>query len=81
MLRDTGSNTYLPQAKQVIFDRNMARDWQFVSIEFEDFKKACDTHNIKHIGFEFGTQTMFNEPGITIQIKNMCITKNEVGRK
>ncbi|MBN1872298.1 MAG: hypothetical protein JW800_06975 [Candidatus Omnitrophica bacterium] len=81
MLRDVNADSYLPQAKHVIFDRNMGRDWQFVSISFNDFKNACDTKKIKHIGLEFGTQTVFNEPGISIQIKNMRIVKNSAINK
>ena len=74
-LRDINSDSYLPQTKHIIFNRNMAADWQFVSIGLGDFNTSCDTKNIKHIGFEFGTQTMFNEPGISIYIKNMRISK------
>jgi len=76
ILRDIEAASYQPQAKSIIFNKDMARDWQFVSIPFEDFEGMCDTRNIKHIGFEFGTQTLLNEPGISIHIKNLAIAEN-----
>jgi hypothetical protein len=75
-LRDADSNSYMPQAHHNIFKRNMAKDWQYVSISFGKFNGAYDPKKIQHIGFEFGTQTTSNESGASIFIKNLKIVKN-----
>lgn len=78
LLRDAENNSYLPQADNTIFSKNMARDWQFVSIPFHNFKGNYNPRRINHIGFEFGTQTTSNEPGTSVYIKNIRIVKNTV---
>lgn len=78
ILRDAENNSYLPQADNTIFSKNMARDWQFVSIPFHTFNGNYNPRRINHIGFEFGTQTTSNEPGTSLYIKNIRIVKNPV---
>lgn len=75
-LRDAENNSYLPQANNIIFSKNMGKDWQFVSIPFSNFNGTYNPRRINHIGFEFGTQTTLNEPGVSIFIKNIRIVKN-----
>ena len=76
ILRDAENSSYMPQAYNIIFNKNMAKDWQFVSIPFNNFNGTYNPKRITHIGFEFGTQTTSNEPGVSIHIKNMKIVKN-----
>lgn len=76
ILRDADSNSYLPQAHHIIFRGNMKNEWQFVSIPFNDFNGFYNPERVKHIGFEFGTQTTLNKQGTAIYIKNMRIVKN-----
>ncbi|MBU4376987.1 MAG: hypothetical protein KKD29_05860 [Candidatus Omnitrophica bacterium] len=73
ILRDADNNSYIPQAQNMIFNKNMNSEWQFVSIPLNNLKGHYNTKRIKHIGFEFGTQTTANEPGTCIYIKNMKI--------
>lgn len=75
MLRDSDNNSYLPQAHNLIFNKNMGGEWQFVSIPFDSFSGYYNSKRINHIGFEFGTQTTSNEPGTSIYIKNIKIVK------
>lgn len=75
-LRDAENNSYMPQAHNTIFEENMEREWQFVSIPFNTFDGVYNSKRINHIGFEFGTQTAANEPGASIYIKNMKIVKS-----
>ena len=75
-LRDAESNSYLPQADNIIFSKNMAENWQFISIPFNNFNGTYNPRRINHIGFEFGTQTTSNDPGVSIYIKNIRIVKN-----
>jgi hypothetical protein len=75
ILRDSDNNSYLPQAHNLIFNKNMGDEWQFVSVSFGSFKGYYDSGRINHIGFEFGTQTMSNDPGTSIYIKNIKIVK------
>ncbi len=72
-LRDAGTKSYMPQAVNFLFKKNMGADWQFVSIPFKNFTGSYDPKAINHIGFEFGTQTTQNEPGTSIYIKNIKI--------
>jgi len=76
-LRDAESNSYMPQATNVVFNKNMAKDWQFVSIPFNTLKGYYNPKMVNHIGFEFGTQTTSNEPGVSIYIKNIKIVKSK----
>lgn len=73
ILRDADNNSYIPQAQNLIFDKNMDSEWQFVSIPFNSLKGYYNPKRICHIGFEFGTQTTQNEPGACIYIKNIEI--------
>ncbi len=73
ILRDADNNSYLPQAQNLLFNKNMAGDWQSVSVPFASFKGYCNPKRINHIGFEFGTQTTSNEPGSCIYITNIQI--------
>lgn len=73
ILRDAENNSYMPQAHNIIFNKNMAEDWQFVSIPLNNFDGAYNPKRVNHIGFEFGTQTTLNEPGVSIYIKNIKI--------
>lgn len=73
ILRDADNNSYIPQAQNLIFNKNMGRDWQFVSIPFSKFSGYYNPKRISHIGFEFGTQTTSNDPGSCIYIKNIQI--------
>jgi hypothetical protein len=75
-LRDSQANSYMPQATNTVFNKNMDTDWKFASIPFMGFEGAYDPEKIKHIGLEFGTQTTSNEPGSLIHIKNINIVKN-----
>lgn len=75
-LRDAKNKSYLPQVNNVIFNKNMGQDWQFMSIPFNDFKGNYNPTMINHIGFEFGTQTALNTSGTAIYIKNIKILKN-----
>jgi len=54
----------------------MGKDWQFVSVPFGNFAGLYNVKAIKHIGFEFGTQTTQNEPGSSIYIKNIRIVND-----
>jgi hypothetical protein len=76
ILRDAEYKSYIPQARNAVFNKNMAREWQFVSIPFNNFNGAYNPKNINHIGFEFGTQTTSNALGVSIYIKNMKIVNN-----
>lgn len=73
MLRDADNNSYIPQAKNLVFSKNMTAKWQFVSIPINSLKGYYNPRRINHIGFEFGTQTTANEPGSCIYIKNIEI--------
>ena len=75
-LRDADSNSYLPQARHTTFHKNMRNEWQFVSVPFSDFDGFYNHERVKHIGFEFGTQTTLNKRGTSIYIKNIRIVKN-----
>lgn len=77
-LRDAENNSYMPQAYNLVFDKNMSKEWRVASVSFNNFKGPYNPKRIKHIGFEFGTQTTSNEPGVSIYIKNMCIVKNPI---
>ena len=76
ILRDADTNSYLPQAHYIIFRKNMGNEWQFISIPFSDLDGFYNPERVKHIGFEFGTQTTLNEKGASIYIKNIRIVKN-----
>ena len=76
ILRDDESNSYIPQAYNDIFNKNMGTDWQFVSIPFKSFNGKYNAEKIEHIGFEFGTQTTSNELGASIYIKKIKIVEN-----
>lgn len=75
-VRDADYNSYMPQAYNIIFTRDMPKDWQFVSVHFDNFNGVYNPQKINHIGFEFGTQTTSNNPGAVIFVKNMKIVKN-----
>lgn len=75
ILRDAENNSYLPQAQNLIFNKTMGMEWQFVSIPLNNFTGYYNAREINHIGFEFGTQTTLNEPGSSIYIKNIKIVK------
>lgn len=75
ILRDADNNSYLPQARNLVFNKNMGGDWQFVSVPFGDFKGYYNSKHVNHIGFEFGTQTTSNDQGTSIYIKNIKIVK------
>ena len=75
ILRDSDNNSYLPQAHNLVFNKNMGGEWQFVSIPFGNFKGYYNSKHVNHIGFEFGTQTTSNNPGATIYIRNIKIVK------
>jgi len=75
ILRDSDNNSYLPQAHNLIFNKNMGGEWQFVSIPFDSFKGYYNSKHVNHIGFEFGTQTTSNEPGTLIYIRNIKIVQ------
>lgn len=75
ILRDSNHNSYLPQARSLIFDKNMSGEWQFVSIPFGNFDGYYNSKIISHIGFEFGTQTTSNDPGASIYIRDIKIVK------
>jgi hypothetical protein len=77
-LRDAENKSYMPQAYNLIFNKNLGRDWQFVSIPFDSFSGVYNPKKIKHIGFEFGIQTTSNESGASIYIKNIKIVKNSI---
>ena len=77
ILRDVNNKSYMPQAYNTVFKKNMGTDWQFVSISFHDFDGAYSINRINHIGFEFGTQTTSNDPGSSILIKNIKITTHK----
>lgn len=79
-LRDAENNSYLPQADNIIFSKNMTKDWQFMSIPFNNFNGNYNPRRINHIGFEFGTQTTLNAPGTSIYVKNIRIVKNPVAQ-
>ena len=76
ILRDSESNSYIPQAYNDIFNKNMGTDWQFVSIPFKSFNGKYNAEKIDHIGFELGTQTISNESGASMYIKKIKIVKN-----
>ena len=76
ILRDSTNNSYMPQAYNVIFNKNMGTDWQFTSVPFGGFEGAYNPKKINHIGFEFGTQTTSNKPGSLIHIKKIKIVKS-----
>ena len=78
ILRDTENNSYIPQAYNAIFNKNMKTDWQFVSIPFKNFNGTYNANEINHIGFEFGTQTTSNEPGSSIYVKKIKIVENSI---
>lgn len=75
ILRDSDNNSYLPQARNRIFDKNMSSEWQFISVPFDSFKGYYNSKCVNHIGFEFGTQTTSNEPGASIYIRDIKIVK------
>ncbi|MDD5680072.1 MAG: hypothetical protein PHI59_02395 [Candidatus Omnitrophica bacterium] len=75
ILRDSDNNSYLPQAHNLVFNKNMGSEWQFVSVPFGAFKGYYNPRRINHIGFEFGTQTTYNDSGASIYIKNIKIVK------
>ena len=77
-LRDSESNSYMPQASKTIFSKNMDTNWRFVSIPFVGFEGTYDPKKVKHIGLEFGTQTTLNEPGSMIHVKNIRIVKTSI---
>jgi len=74
-LRDTENKSYMPQAYNLIFNKNLSKSWQFVSIPFDSFSGIYNPKKINHIGFEFGIQTTSNESGASIYIKNIKIVK------
>ncbi|MEA3305682.1 MAG: hypothetical protein U9R52_02590, partial [Candidatus Omnitrophota bacterium] len=76
ILRDADNNSYLPQARHATFHKNMKNEWQFVSVPFSDFDGFYNHERVKHIGFEFGTQTTLNKRGTSIYIRNVKIVKN-----
>lgn len=80
MLRDDGNKSYMPQAHNTIFNKDMKDEWQFVSISFNNFTGPYNPKRINHIGFEFGTQTTANTPGSSIYIKNIKLVKNTGGQ-
>ncbi len=73
ILRDSDNNSYLPQARNRIFDKNMSSEWQFISVPFDSFKGYYNSKRVSHIGFEFGTQTTSNDPGASIYIRDIKI--------
>lgn len=75
ILRDSDNNSYLPQAHNRIFDKNIGSEWQFISVPFDSFKGYYNSERINHIGFEFGTQTTSNDPGASIYIRDIKIVK------
>lgn len=77
-LRDVENKSYMPQAYNLIFNKNLGKDWQFVSIPFDSFSGIYNPKKVKHIGFEFGIQTTSNESGASIYIKNIKIVKNSI---
>ena len=76
ILRDVENNSYMPQAYNIIFNKNMSTNWQFVSIPFKGFDGTYNPKKINHIGFEFGTGTTSNEQGISIYIKKIKMINN-----
>jgi len=75
ILRDVDNKSYIPQAYDVVLDKNMGMDWQFVSIPLKGLEGPYNAEKINHIGLEFGTQTTSNEPGTSIYIKKMKLVK------
>ena len=75
ILRDSDNNSYLPQARNRIFDKNISSEWQFISIPFDSFKGYYNSKCVNHIGFEFGTQTTSNDPGASVYIRDIKIVK------
>ncbi len=75
ILRDSDNNSYLPQARSRIFDKNISSEWQFIAIPFDSFKGYYNSKLVNHIGFEFGTQTTSNDPGASIYIRDIKIVK------
>jgi hypothetical protein len=75
ILRDSDNNSYLPQVRNRIFEKNISSEWQFISIPFDSFKGYYNSKCVNHIGFEFGTQTTFNDPGDSVYIRDIKIVK------
>lgn len=75
MLRDSDNNSYLPQARNRVFNKNISGEWQFISVPFDSFKGCYNSKCVNHIGFEFGTQTTSNNQGASVYICDIKIVK------